>query len=412
VRRNILLLVATVLAMLAVAEGVLRLAPPLPLLAKLPNRPYQDAILATDEFTTRVATNRQGLREARVIGTRPSGVYRIAAVGDSFTWGWGVNNDETYPAKLEALLMSGGTGPVEVVNISKPGDNLVGYLSLLHHHALPLRPNMVIVGMLLGNDCPLAWPPRLLPEGQIDGQVASLARQALDDRPKGFYLSKLVSENAIRPAREWLRVRRARSQPHAIAGDNPLAPESLARLIGGNSDKAARAARLERDGWIEKGRQWAVSPWLVVSAIEAPDFLRVGLFLDDASRTAMESEWRVCERLIDRIRADVEAAGAKLVLLTFPSPVQVDADAIGYRRALGFAIDDRALGAREANRRLAAYCARTGLSCVDVLDAAMAAARGERLYYPIDGHMTAAGYALVAERLAEALSPLIKTTKK
>jgi lysophospholipase L1-like esterase len=411
--RNLLLLAASLLVALALAEGILRLAPPVSLLAKLPNRPHQNTILATDEFSTRVVTNARGLREARAIGPRRADVFRVAAVGDSFTWGWGADNDATYPARLEALLKARTGHAVEVVNVSRPGDNLAGYLALLRQHTLPLRPDVVVVGMLLGNDCPLDWPPQPLSEERVAETVAAYARPALDALPKGSYLSRFLTVNVIQPAREWLRASRAAHRSHAIAGDNPLSPEALARLIGTNPDKTARAARLERDGWIDRGRRWAVSPWLVVSAIEAPDFPRVGLFLDADTRPAMEAAWRVCEGLIERLRADTEAVGARFVLLVLPSAMQVDADAVRRRRELGFDIDERALGAREPNLRLAAFCARNKLVCVDALDAALAgAARGERLFYPLDGHMTPAGYALVADQVAKMVAPWIAASAK
>ena len=150
-----------------------------------------------------------------------------------------------------------------------------------------------------------------------------------------------------------------------------------------------------------------------MSAIEAPDFTRVGLFLNPDVREAMDAEWRVCEGVIERLRADVESASARFVLLVMPLSVQVDAESIRYRRALGFTIDDRALGAREPNRRLADLCARASLNCVDALDAVKSGAdRGERLFYPLDGHTTRAGYARIAGRVADAVLPWLETAPK
>lgn len=407
-QRNLLLLAASLLFALALAEGILRLFSPTALLAKLPNRPNQNVVIATNEFSSRVMTNARGLRETRNVRVHHPGVFRIAAVGDSFTWGWGVDNAASYPAQLEALLKQRLGRAIEVINVARPGDDLAGYISLLHHHALPLRPDAVIVGFLPGNDCPLEWPPRIVPEDQVAGRIAEHVHRALDTAPKGFHLGRLFTVSVGQPLREWMRARRAPSGGSAIAGDNPLTPKLLARQIGGDPAKAERVAWLEREGWIEKGRRWAVSPWLIVSAIEAPDFPRVGLFLDEGSRAAMASQWRVCEGLIERMRADVEAVGARFALLVFPSSMQAEPRAIEHRRALGFAIDERALGASEPNRRLAAFCTRTGTLCVDTLEAARAAvARGKQLFYPLDGHMTREGYALVAERVAEAFAPLL-----
>lgn len=399
-RRNILLLVASLIVSLALFEVGLRLAPPAGIKAKLPDRPSDARVLATDEFSSRVVTNRLGLRESREFFPDHPGVVRVAAVGDSFTWGWGVDNADTYPAVLESLLKTQTGRAVEVVNVGKSGDNLAGYVRLLHHHALPLKPDVVAMEFLVGNDCPVEWPLRAWPDATVAERVAAHVRDARG-RPPTFYLGRLFSMTVAQPVREYVRDRRDKR-------DAPLAPDILRRLAASSPARAERVARLERDGWIAKGRTWTISPWLIAHAIESPEFEPASLFLDDATRPAMEAQWRICEGLIEAMRGTVEKAGARFVLLILPSAVQVDGRALAFRRALGFPLDERALGPSEAHARLARFCARTGTACVDTLDAARAAtAEGRRLFYVRDGHPTKEGYALIARQAAERLTPTI-----
>jgi len=49
------------------------------------------------------------------------GVLRIAALGDSFTMGWGAEDDQTYPARLQVLLQQELGRPVEVLNAGVGG---------------------------------------------------------------------------------------------------------------------------------------------------------------------------------------------------------------------------------------------------------------------------------------------------
>lgn len=63
--------------------------------------------------------------------------YKILAIGDSFTYGHGVNDDETYPVLLEELLKNNGI-QVKVDNAGVPGygpDQEYAYIQELLHHA-------------------------------------------------------------------------------------------------------------------------------------------------------------------------------------------------------------------------------------------------------------------------------------
>ena len=47
--------------------------------------------------------------------------FRIAAMGCSTTFGWGVADEETYPAQLQAILHARGYPSVQVINAGQPG---------------------------------------------------------------------------------------------------------------------------------------------------------------------------------------------------------------------------------------------------------------------------------------------------
>jgi len=74
-------------------------------------------------FDTTVTINSQRLRSETEYGFEPpAGVTRIAVLGDSFAFGIGANNAETYPAHLEQLLAaSSGTPRFEVINAGVGG---------------------------------------------------------------------------------------------------------------------------------------------------------------------------------------------------------------------------------------------------------------------------------------------------
>lgn len=72
-----------------------------------------------------VRTNAEGLRDDRPFTTAVAGATRILAVGDSITFGFGVDQGDSFPARLErALNARDGAAPVEVVNAGVNGYSL------------------------------------------------------------------------------------------------------------------------------------------------------------------------------------------------------------------------------------------------------------------------------------------------
>lgn len=72
--------------------------------------------------TFTVSSSHQRLRD-QMAPPKPKGELRILAVGDSVTFGWGVTQQEAWPAQLEARLVDQGL-PVRVLNCGVPANPL------------------------------------------------------------------------------------------------------------------------------------------------------------------------------------------------------------------------------------------------------------------------------------------------
>jgi hypothetical protein len=113
--------------------------------------PGFDGHLQREEFSTSVSVNDQGLR-GRPFGARRDDVSRILVLGDSFAFGYGVEDDEHFPAYLEACLNSAGAGAFEVLNAGVPGYGTVDQLNFLRSRGEALAPDFVILQFLSAND--------------------------------------------------------------------------------------------------------------------------------------------------------------------------------------------------------------------------------------------------------------------
>jgi len=90
--------------------------------------------------------NGSGFRGPELAQAKPRGVLRVIALGNSSTFGWGVNDGETFPAQLESQLRSRlAPHNIEVMNAGIPGFTTFQGGRLLESEILPLRPDYVIV---------------------------------------------------------------------------------------------------------------------------------------------------------------------------------------------------------------------------------------------------------------------------
>lgn len=146
---NGLLFAATVLVCLVVVEVTLR--------STLYNfKPYTRSPgpsssypIERAEFKTMITTNRLNMRDHEV-GPRQESEHRILCLGDSFTFGLGVDFEETYPQQIERILRQEDPG-TRVLNGST-GGNAVDALKFLKEQGLALEPYLVILQVYTGND--------------------------------------------------------------------------------------------------------------------------------------------------------------------------------------------------------------------------------------------------------------------
>jgi len=95
---------------------------------------------------TSVEINADGFRDKNYSIETPAAVFRIAAIGDSLTFGFGVESDESYPKVLEKNLNSKNKQTFEVLNLGISGYNTGQEVEFLTDRGLKYHPDLVIVG--------------------------------------------------------------------------------------------------------------------------------------------------------------------------------------------------------------------------------------------------------------------------
>lgn len=140
----------------------------------------------TEDYSVTYRSNSLGFRSTREFEVKP-GEDRIAFLGDSYTFGSGVADDETFAARIEAELES-----TVAYNFGIGAFGVDQMMLTLEHYALPLKPS-VVVACFIRNDLErsmtsyrkdIVW--RSKPAFTLEGD--ELVPQGLENRPPAFWL--------------------------------------------------------------------------------------------------------------------------------------------------------------------------------------------------------------------------------
>jgi lysophospholipase L1-like esterase len=109
------------------------------------NLPNAHGYLTRAEYRTEVSNNSLGMRDVE-IGEKQPDEYRVAFLGDSFTWGVGVSYGERFTEIAEKLDPN-----IRSLNFGVSGFSPVQYLLQLGR-VFALKPDYVVLVFCLGND--------------------------------------------------------------------------------------------------------------------------------------------------------------------------------------------------------------------------------------------------------------------
>lgn len=306
-----------------------------------------------------------GLRGPEPVAKAP-GEFRVLLLGDSFTFGRGVNDEETIAVQLEGLLRDRIPGrTVTVVNGGCGGYAPWQAESLFAELGLPLDPDAVVLQLLMDNDIAdtLARDGRL-PEAYEPGNAyfkTVYARLDTDLRAR--------LEDAVYRA----------SRAYKFLVQRTLGVWRITRLLDGL-----------------RGFDGPLVPDFPPSA-PRPAHLEAARINWDA---AFDDGWRAMQADILAIRDACAAHGLPFLVYAVPTAAYVDDTAWPFAADPAYDRDKPARLVRE-------FAAAAAIEYHDAFGHFRGLPEPGNLYYPVDGHFTAAGARAAAEFLAGPVAALI-----
>jgi lysophospholipase L1-like esterase len=323
------------------------------------HRPDWETVHATDEFRVTVRTNALGLRGAPAREAKQPGVFRVLVLGDSFAFGFGVEDGETFAAALaRELAPPPGFERVEVLNAGVAGWSADQYLLFLETRGFALRPDLVLLAATENDPGDLAWN-RLELDARRLPLRAQPTRRMIDQSGRMRYLEggPLALPSLRFPGQAWLADHSALYHWLRFR----LAKLWIARALRDEERRLRAEAGAPPEGPIES---------------LSPDAIQRGLWSGPAFQI------RYHRHLMAAIRAACAERGVALATLL-----------VNFRAGQATPESAEALGAD----------CRSDPACVS--SAALLAGHGEpELFFPQDGHWTPRGHALVASGLARWLA--------
>ncbi len=94
-----------------------------------------------------LSTDALGLRnpDARATSPKPDNTHRVLILGDSYTFGVGVEQTETFPALTEKILNTSGTLKYQVINAGTPGWGTQNQLAFWREKGKAMQPDTVVI---------------------------------------------------------------------------------------------------------------------------------------------------------------------------------------------------------------------------------------------------------------------------
>ncbi len=349
--------------------------------------PCSKALHQSSEFDITVKINSLGFRDYEYPLTKKK-KHRIAVIGDSFTFGWGVNLADCWVKILEKELNASGLD-VEILNLGKGGASPADYPQTAEKAIPILKPDLVVVCALQANDLhQLIHAYDILPKPKVEQQKKNYFSEkttSILNRAFPNFLKRLSVQN-INISEQWKR-------------DAPALLTSFREEQKMRFDKLDEKVKYDFQSGL-------LNPWLIHQAVYYPEYFTQPLDTADLDVTIGIS---AMADFFAKIKQVCTANNSELMVISIPNLPYSSKEEMSSLKKYGFSIPDSIFGNQLADETIKMAAEESEIEFYSVSENFKNNKGEKNLYYPFDGHFTKEGNRAFATSVKEIFERKTKT---
>jgi len=339
----------------------------------------------TKEFSFKAEINSLGLRN-REINVSKGDNFRILCIGDSWTYGWGVEEENCWPSALARYLKDKGFSKAEVINCGESGQYTGSYLTIASKVVPFLKPDLVLVGVLQADDLSQCYEMSTDPADNNRIKDIPFTKRSANAVSAFFHAS---FHNII----------------HTVSNDIHHEPiditaewkNSSAQLINKLDHLQALRFSTFEDTLQEYFRSGNLNPGLLHYYLDFPD--RFYVFNNPQHKATIRAALSM-KKDIEGINGICKKEKAGLVFVNLPEPVFTGHLVTG---TFGDLLNNHLYNENHVDSIYASVARQAGIPYIELTERFKGLQDKTSCFYRYDGHPTAKGYHEIAEAIGEFL---------
>jgi len=362
-------------------------------------------------------TNSLGIRNPEITVKKGK---RILVLGDSFVFGWGVNEEYTFVRLAEKKLQAKDPN-ITLVNTGIPNTGPENYLPMYRALRDKLKPDLVVT-VLYPNDVTDSGPTVFLEAIKNALSKKKTIRFAFFIMPKAsdYFLKYFLARmnQGINSDAESTTLQKQNDSPPPppkilTAEQVKTKKEEYRKLIyvladsmGVKKDRVSQWLIEIGDENLTLAAEGKISPKILLTGLLSPDFYEENL---DLKKKQIDRYGRMLE-LIDTIRKETSERKEQFGLVYIPSELQYDAKKTELHKRLGVITQARWLKEVSAlEQSLKEYADKNQISYLNLTSIFREESRKKELNFPFDLHLNNNGNAVVVEPFVKFIEGFEKT---
>ncbi|MCP4264429.1 MAG: hypothetical protein GY777_02440 [Candidatus Brocadiaceae bacterium] len=339
--------------------------------------PNKKGIFATKSFKTAVTLNNEGLRDYDHDKANTKNKFRIITLGDSFTWGHGVNNDQIYMKVLERIDPN-----IETINMGGSGGDPPKSLKTYMHGGIKYEHNVVLLGFYIGNDIVARYPR----------DNDSPPQWGFDNEGKFALIGKMKSQEAVNMIRRKSEEKFSPTRKRDFSSRIHywfIRHFQLCTFIDNYRDCCSNMLK-------------GSSLYTRILKYFGKENKRAYGFLNYCRETDpedVEYGWKLLAETLKMLKDYSEQANAKLYVVFIPHQVQISQE-LYYKTSRKYRYNPSEFDLEKPNRKLSKLCDNIKIDYLDLLPVMRKeVSKGNKLYFGRDVHWNADGHSFAAKEI-------------